>query len=163
MVERSTVDPLHRQSGKLGSSWLFFTEGATLSTLRGTLGSSAYYSPIHELGGVQTPKNAQWFWIPTARNRGPNGQPLISPTKARNLIASGEWRYAKIQGGRVGVTDELFKLMFLLATKARYPARLGFIDKGTGKYEPQYITDLGARLLATMDFQTFLQSKIITP
>ena len=160
MQARSSTGPLIRRSGRLLSSWFFELDGTTLKDFRAAVGSKAFYSTIHELGGVQKPQDESgWLWVPTPLNTGYSRQPVISALKARKLIQAGEWRYSKLKNGRVGVTDEQWRLTFVLLKQATYKPQLGFIDQAKNTYEQKYINNLSDSFAAHMDDEAFQVAK----
>jgi hypothetical protein len=161
MRGRATTGPLYKNTGRLGGSFDREVSGGVLSQLRASVFSRSSYAVVHERGGtVFPPVGSTWIYIPTVYN-------ALYTLRAHVRRPKKTVRQVRSEGGRylstkqfvnefpdarrtLSLMDFVSKSllidatgmpMYTLWTRARYEARLKFIETGLS-YEPAITADL---------------------
>ena len=136
-VKSNLTTILKSRTGMLRRSMHTSVKGTTLKTLRASTyslanvgGTPVVYAPIHEYGGTITAINkysgvpgGPYLNIPTGSNKTPAG---VMKATAKTIFAEGGY----IQKSRKGNWGVFLgsKMMFVLKSRVKIPARLGMRD-----------------------------------
>jgi hypothetical protein len=158
MIQRSSLPPgpkaptagVHKQTGRLASSWFNDATGTSLANLQGIAKSFARdKAPLLEFGGPVTAKTENWIYIPTDLNRDGSGAAIRTPKQVQAtgslFVNRHTRRWMTVPPAIVdGKTSPAWNLLidrnvfalqqwaapFIMAKSAQYRPQLGFFVSG---------------------------------